>query len=223
MKHQSPDDKSKVAVLLISLSLAGILRAEPEVDAKELPRIPPTEASDALEGFAIVPGYKLELVASEPMVVDPIAMAFDEARRLFVVEMRGYSERRDEKLGRIRRLVDDDGDGRFDRSTVFADGLAWPTAVIAWKGGAFVAATPDILYLEDSDGDGIAESKTPVFTGFGAGVERLNVQALVNNLKWGPTAASMAPRLATEDVSRAPARLEVKSRSCAGSISHSIR
>ena len=186
MPRPSQNDKTILLWLLAGLRVLGCSAAEPQAAPEELPRIAPTEAHEALETFELVPGYRLELVAAEPLVADPIAMAFDGRRRLFVVEMRGYSERRDEKLGRIRHLVDDDGDGRFDRSTVYAERLAWPTAVIAWRGGIFVAATPDLLYLKDDDGDGVADSRTRIFTGFGAGVDRLNVQALVNNLKWGP-------------------------------------
>ena len=179
-------DKIKIAIPLVAAALSQQAIAEPSVDKKELPRIPPTEPAEAIATFRIVPGYRLELVAAEPLVSDPIAMAFDERRRLFVVEMRGYSERRDEKLGRIRLLYDDDGDGKFDRSTIYARDLPWPTAVIAWDGGIFVAATPDIYYFKDEDGDGVSDSKTTVFSGFGAGTNRLNVQALVNNFKWGP-------------------------------------
>src|SRR5262249_1528959 len=122
--------------------------------------------------------------AAEPLVVDPVAMAFDEDGRLFVVEMRDYSERREEKLGRIRLLEDTDGDGIFDKSTVFAEGLAWPTAVICWDGGVFVGASPDILFLKDTNGDNVADERRVVFTGFGSGVARLNVQALLNSFTW---------------------------------------
>jgi putative membrane-bound dehydrogenase-like protein len=186
MTSRRHNDKIKIATCLIWLVAFVPVNAEPEVDPSELPRIDPTEPAGALDTFKIVPGHKLELVAEEPLVADPIAMAFDEKGWLFVVEMRGYSERRDEKLGRIRLLIDDDGDGTFDRSIIYARNLAWPTAVIVWDGGIFVAATPDIFYFKDDDGDGVADSKKTVFTGFGAGVERPNVQALVNSFQWGP-------------------------------------
>jgi hypothetical protein len=68
-------------------------------------------------------------MASEPLIVDPVAMAFDEQARLYVVEMRDYSERRDEVLGRVKLLTDANGDGRYDAATTFAAELAWPTAV----------------------------------------------------------------------------------------------
>ena len=157
----------------------------PEVSTNDLPRFPAIEATNALATFQVKRGFKLELVAAEPLVRDPIAASFDENGRMFVVEMGDYSERRDEKLGRIRLLEDTDGDGRFDKSTVYADGLAWPTAVICSQGGIFVAATPDIIWLSDTNGDGRADERKVVFTGFGAGMARLNVQALPNSFLWG--------------------------------------
>lgn len=157
----------------------------PEVSTNDLPRFPAVEPKDALSTFKVKRGFKLELVAAEPLVRDPIAASFDENGRMFVVEMGDYSERRDEKLGRIRLLEDTDGDGRFDKSTVYADGLAWPTAVICSRGGIFVAATPDIIWLSDTNGDGRADERKVVFTGFGAGMARLNVQALPNSFLWG--------------------------------------
>src|SRR5260370_38833584 len=135
-------------VLCIGCRGAQALAAEPEVDPKDLPRIPPVEPDKALATFRIKPGFRLDLVAAEPLVVDPIAMAFDENGRLFVVEMRDYPEQRDAKLGRIRLLEDTDGDGRFDKSTVFADHLPWPPPAICYDGCAFVGATPAILYFQ---------------------------------------------------------------------------
>jgi putative membrane-bound dehydrogenase-like protein len=104
---------------------------------------------------------------------------------MYVAEMRDYSEHRDEKLGRIRLLEDTDGDGIFEKSTIFAEGLAWPTAVICYGGGVFVGATPDILFLRDTNGDGKADERRVVFTGFGKDIPRLNVQQLLNSFQWG--------------------------------------
>ncbi|MEX2553658.1 MAG: PVC-type heme-binding CxxCH protein, partial [Actinomycetota bacterium] len=94
-------------------------------------------------------------------------------------------ERRDERLGQVRLLEDTNGDGRFDNSRVFADDLAWPTAVICYDGGIFVGASPDIIWLKDTNGDGKADERRTVFTGFGTHSQRLNVQALLNNFTWG--------------------------------------
>src|SRR5712671_8112954 len=147
---------------LLCLLLLSLLGAEPTVDPKDLPRVPPTEPKDAIKTFTVKEGFKIELAAAEPLVVDPVAMAFDEQGRLFVVEMRDYSERREERLGRIRMLTDTDGDGKFDKATIYADNLPWPTAVICWNGGIFVGATPDIFYFKDTNGDGVADEKKVV-------------------------------------------------------------
>jgi putative membrane-bound dehydrogenase-like protein len=172
------------AGLCLSTLAHLVSAAEPDVTASDLPRIPPTEPAQAIKTFQVKPGFRVELVAAEPLVVDPIAMCFDENSRLFVVEMRDYSERRDERLGRIRMLEDTDGDGRMDRATVFAENLPWPTALCWYNGGLFVGSTPDILYFKDTDGDGKADQSKIVFTGFGSHATRLNVQQLLNSFVW---------------------------------------
>lgn len=149
--------------------------------ADQLPRITPLDPGPALGSFEVLPGFKIEQVAAEPLVRDPVALDFDENGRLFVVEMCDYSEQDQDFLGRIRLLEDTDGDGRFDKSTVYAEKLSWPTAVICFDGGIFVGAAPDIFYLKDGDGDGKAEHRRTVFTGF----RRHNVQGLLNSFRWG--------------------------------------
>ena len=164
-----------------------ILAAEPTVSSNDLPRFPPVEPRDAIKTFQIERGFHLELAASEPNLASPVALSFDENGRLFVVEMIDYSERREEvpHLGRIRMLEDSDGDGVFEKSTVFADNLPWPTAVFCYNGGVLVGATPDILYLKDTNGDGKADVRETMFTGFAEGVKRINVQAMLNSFIWG--------------------------------------
>ena len=158
------------------------------VDPRELPRFPPVEAQRAIETFIVKRGFHLELVAAEPLVASPVAVSFDENGRLFVLEMRDYSEQREltPHLGRVRLLEDTDGDGRYDRATVFADDLPWPTAIIWARGGLFVCAAPDIVWLQDTNGDGNADVRRIVFTGFNSGLPKLNVQALPNSFAWGP-------------------------------------
>ena len=175
----------RVAVFLVLAIVPLAARAQdPEVLKRALPRLPPTAAADAVMTFRIANGFRIELVTSEPDIASPVDLAFDEEGRLWVVEMIDYPYDEREEVpseGRIRLLMDDDGDGRFERSFVFADRLRWPTGLCLWDGGVFVAAAPDIVYLKDTDGDHKADQREVVFTGF----RRNNVQALLSNLRWG--------------------------------------
>jgi putative membrane-bound dehydrogenase-like protein len=170
-------------LLLLVLSSALLVRAQ---DVSELPRVPATSPEQAAANLVVRPGFRAELMAAEPLVQDPVAICFDEESRLYVVEMRDYSERRDERLGRVKLLEDTDGDGKYDRASVFAENLPWPTSVTPWDGGVFVTAAPELLYFKDTDGDRRADVHAIIFTGFGNVAPKLNVQALPNSLQWGP-------------------------------------
>jgi putative membrane-bound dehydrogenase-like protein len=144
------------------------------------PKKPPYSPREALNTFQLPPDFRIELVASEPDVVSPVALAFDEQGRLFVVEMPDYPL--DPKpRGRIKLLEDRDGDGRYERSTVFADGLSMPDGVMRWRNGILVTSAPDILYFEDTNGDGKADVRRVVLTGFAA----TNPQLRLNGLQYG--------------------------------------
>jgi putative membrane-bound dehydrogenase-like protein len=155
--------------------------------SKELPRYPAVAPADAVATWKVKPGFRMQLAASEPQVRDPVAICFDERGRMFVCEMIDYSEMRDATphLGRVSVLEDRDGDGVYETGRVFADDIPWPTGIFWAKGGLFVAATPDIWRFEDRDGDGRAEVRDRVYTGFGTGLKILNVQGLLNSLQWG--------------------------------------
>ncbi len=179
-----------MACLLALLTGTGLVSQEKkpaETDAAdkdyaaELPRIPATEAKDAVKTFTVAKGFKMDLVAAEPLVTDPISVAIDENLRMYVVEMNGYSEDRDDKLSKIRLLDDKDGDGKYETSKVFVDKLNWPTAVACWDGGIIVADAPDIFWFKDTTGDDVPDEKKVLFTGFGIS----NVQGLINSFNWG--------------------------------------
>src|SRR4051812_7362788 len=132
----------------------------------------PLTPQQSLQSFRTEPGLRVDLVAGEPLVGDPVAMAFDEAGRLFVVESRGYPTGPGPgkpPVGLIAMLEDTDGDGRYEKRTVFADGLTFPNGLMPWKGGLIVTCAPDVLYLKDTNGDGRADLKKVLFTGFSTG------------------------------------------------------
>ncbi|HEY2156454.1 MAG TPA: PVC-type heme-binding CxxCH protein, partial [Isosphaeraceae bacterium] len=120
-------------------------------------------------------------IATEPLVTDPVAMAYDAEGRAYVVEMRGYPYPENQPSGNVTLLTDKNHDGVFDARAIFVDGLSWPTSVVPYDNGVFIAVAPDILYAKDTDGDGVADIKRRVFTGFGT----QNVQGLLNGLIWG--------------------------------------
>jgi putative membrane-bound dehydrogenase-like protein len=125
------------------------------------------------------PELVIELVASEPAVNSPVAITWDEAGRMYVVEMSDYPTA--ETGGRIRQLTDRDGDGVFESATTFADQLKFPTGALPWNRGLLVTSAPDILFFKDTDGDGRADERTVILTGFAEG----NQQLRVNGLLWG--------------------------------------
>jgi putative membrane-bound dehydrogenase-like protein len=170
---------------LLCLPLAATTPADPP-KAGELPKAPSAlSPAEEQASFKLPDGFKISLVASEPDVVDPVAMCFDEKGRLFVCEMRGYPNggvgKGNETRGRVRMLEDKDGDGKFETATTFAEGLRFPMGITPWKGGMIVAVAPDIVYLEDTNGDGKADKSTVLYTGF----DLKNIQQMVNSLQWG--------------------------------------
>lgn len=178
--------KLPVALTLLFALNSLTEAAEPDLPAGALPPLPPKSPEEALATFELDPDFRIDLVAAEPLLADPVAISFDENGVLYVCEMRDYSERREEKLGRISRLEDRDGDGRMDHATVFAEGLSWPTGILCFDGGVFVMAAPDLWFFKDTDGDGVADVRRVVLTGFSELNPRLNVQQMPNSLRWGP-------------------------------------
>ncbi len=170
-------------MLVLFLCVSGATAQSPIKDlGSEIPRLPGLDPLAAQKAIRMLPGFRAELMAAEPLLASPVAMEWDESGRLFVAEMRGYSEHREEGISRIRLLADTDGDGRFDKATVFADKLLWATGVFPWDGGVFVLDAPDIFYFKDTNKDGIADKKERVFTGLGVS----NVQGLANSFRWHP-------------------------------------
>ena len=119
----------------------------------------PVSPEQSQKLFQVDPGLRVELVAAEPLVQSPCAIAWDEQGRLFVAENRGYptGPADGKPAGVIAMLSDSDADGRMDKRIDFATGLTFPNGILPWRGGLIVTCAPDILYLKDNDGDGRAD------------------------------------------------------------------
>lgn len=146
---------------------------------------PPAKSpAESLAAMRVRPGFKAELVASEPLVVDPVAFDWGPDGKFWVVEMRDYPLGMDghgKAGGVIKYLEDTDGDGRYDKATVFLDGVNFPNGIMAWRKGVLVSAAPEIFYAEDTDGDGKANVRKPILVGFNEG----NQQHRVNGFEYG--------------------------------------
>jgi putative membrane-bound dehydrogenase-like protein len=148
--------------------------------------VPPTGKTPgaSLRSIRTSPGFAVELVASEPLVKDPIAMDWGADGKFWVVEMGDYPLGTDGKGkpgGVVRFLEDTNGDGVYDKQTTFLDGLPFPTGVMPWRNGVLVACAPEIFYAEDRDGDGKADHREVLFTGFTEG----NQQHRINGFELG--------------------------------------
>jgi putative membrane-bound dehydrogenase-like protein len=152
----------------------------------EMPRVPPKTPAESAAAAVLRPGFRLELVAAEPLLQSPVALAFDEDGRMYVVEYPEYNQyagKTPHGRGRVRRLEDRDGDGTYETSVVFAADLDMPGAVLCFDGGVFVGAAPDLWYLKDTDGDGSADLRQRLFTGFGTDHSG---EGMLNSFHWGP-------------------------------------
>jgi putative membrane-bound dehydrogenase-like protein len=129
----------------------------------------PVSPRQSLQHIVVPAGLKVELVAHEPNVIDPVAMRFDEDGRMWVVEMRDYPTASTKGIvarSRISILTDRDGDGFFESASVFADELPYATGVQPWKGGVFVTMAGQVAYMKDTDGDDRADVVEAWYTGF---------------------------------------------------------
>lgn len=157
-----------LATATVTLAQSGDRAGETQREVVPRDQIPPAPVlSPAAEAatFQLPPGFRVELVAAEPLVQSPVAAQFDHQGRLWVVEMTGYMRNPDgegegEPNGSIVILTDTDGDGRMDKRIVVLDQLVMPRAVMLVGDGALVAEPPRVWFARDTDGDGRADEKT---------------------------------------------------------------
>lgn len=142
------------------------------------------EPAEALRTFSLREGFGIEVVAAEPEVMDPVAFEWGAGGELWVVQMQDYPLGMDGEGapgGVVKRLTDQDGDGRYETATQFLEGLSFPTGVTPWKDGVLISAAPDLIYAEDTDGDGKADFQEVLFQGFVEG----NQQHRFNGFEYG--------------------------------------
>jgi putative membrane-bound dehydrogenase-like protein len=171
-----------VLFALLAATLCGAQDVIPHhQDAPPGPALSPQEA---IAKMTVPAGFSVELVASEPDIVNPVAMTFDERGRIWITESLEYPRKQPGPgQDRVKILEDTDGDGKVDKFSIFADGLNIPSGIAVGHGGVWVANSPDILFYPDKDHDGKADGKPQVVvTGFG----RTDTHELPNSLTWGP-------------------------------------
>jgi len=173
------NDRSLIAGLVI-LILAGALFAcnNQNTIRYEHGAVLPSEGVSTYE---VAEGYQIELIASEPLIADPVDMEIDEYGNMYVVEMSGYPLDKSH-TGKIKLLKDKDGDGVMDEGILFADNLMFPNGILRWKKGVLITDAPYVLYLEDSDGDGQADVRDTLLTGFSLSNPHVNVNNPVYGL-----------------------------------------
>ncbi|MGZ8901688.1 MAG: neutral/alkaline non-lysosomal ceramidase N-terminal domain-containing protein, partial [Limisphaerales bacterium] len=166
-------------IAAVRAQIPTTFRAQPGTEGTR-----PLEPEDAVRSFNTKPDHMIELVAAEPLIHDPVAIDWGPDGKLWVCEMHDYPSGTDNNWqpgGRVKFLEDRDGDGKYDHAVIFADQLAFPTGLMAWKGGVLICAAPDILFARDENGDGKADKIEKLFSGFATD----NYQARVNSLTLG--------------------------------------
>ena len=165
---------------------AGAVQKPPPAEwIRPAPVLSPQES---LQTFNLPPGFRIEIVASEPLIHEPVALDFGPDGRLWVVEMHSYMPDVDgngenQRINRVVVLEDTDHDGRMDKSTVYMDGLGLVRTVKVLKNGVLIGDPPNLWFTRDTDGDGKADEKTLLATDFS--VAERNPEEGANALIWG--------------------------------------
>ncbi len=174
---------------MVSLLMANCKKESWPPDVQAVPEDSPAlSPEEALQTFYLPPGYDIELVASEPLVVDPVAIDFDANGRLWVVEMRSYmptvdGEGEKNPIGKIAVLEDTTGDGRMDTRTTYMDSLVLPRTVKVLDHGVLVGAPPNLWMTRDTTGDLRSDTRKIVRDDFGD--PSVNPESNPNSLMWG--------------------------------------
>ncbi|CAG5067298.1 hypothetical protein DYBT9623_00018 [Dyadobacter sp. CECT 9623] len=171
-------------VLYGATLIAAVLLTTSSSRYQNVKEDPDPDPQKELASFKVAEGFEVTLFASDPMVAKPIQMNWDAEGRLWVVSSTVYPHLKtgESANDKIFVLEDTDGDGKADKSTVFAEGLIQPTGILPGDGGCYVANSTEILHFSDTDGDGKADKKRRILNGFGTG----DTHHLIHTFRWGP-------------------------------------
>src|SRR5579871_5057634 len=179
----------KFGFCLWLLTAACLKAAEPTtVPSASKTNAPATNSiprQEVLKNSLLKRGFRMDSMVAESLVTDPVAIAFDENGRLFVLESPGNLGPAGAPTGRLKVLEDTDGDGVFDKSSIYAIDFEKPSALICYGGGVYVAAGDQIIYLKDRGNSGKASERTEVFRGFGEPTNGIGGQILITSMAWG--------------------------------------
>ncbi len=171
-------------ILHSALCLLCLLASSTAWGQRDLTDIPPVDPELERKSFKLAEGFEVNLYAADPQIAKPIQMNFDAQGRLWIASSEIYPHIKPGVKANDKILVveDKDGDGTADKTTVFADGLLIPTAVIPGDGGAYVGNSTELLHLKDTDNDGKADQRRTVLAGFGTE----DTHHILHTLRWGP-------------------------------------
>ena len=172
-------NKTRIVLLTLFLVFTACNKA-PKKNAEQRPYT----AQESLAAMQLSEDFNVEIFLTEPQVMSPVEMVFDEDGRIYVAEMLDYPD--DPPPGkpvrsRIKLLEDADGDGKYERTVVFADQVLQVSGLLPWKGGLIVSSAPDIFWMKDNDGDGKADVRQVLYTGF----PKVNPEARITNPRYG--------------------------------------
>jgi len=177
--------RRRIARHLVSLSLFLTPLALTADPFELIPREDPLSPEESLAAFEVEGSYKLELVAAEPLVTDPVELRFDASGRMYVAEMRDYPlgpQDGSPPQSRIRLLEDTDGDGKMDTSLIWADQLEYVQGIVLVNGGILATTWNAIVFLKDTDGDDRADTRETLYVSD----EPRHSQVIVSSPRWGP-------------------------------------
>jgi putative heme-binding domain-containing protein len=182
MKGMKTTRTLNIARRLVIIPLVLLITSSVNQDDRK--ENPDPDVKKELESFKIADGFEVTLFAAEPLVAKPIQMNWDADGRLWVVSSTAYPHLKtgEEANDKIFVIEDTDGDGKADKSTIFAEGLLTPTGILPGDGGVYVANSTEILHFADTDGDGKADKKRRILNGFGTA----DTHHLIHTFRWGP-------------------------------------